>query len=107
MITKIFAFVAVALFAATNAFAGGKACCATQVSNKDKTECSQADAKLNLTPDEKTKLDALQAQCQKEGCTEASMNKFMKGAKGVLSKDQYAQLKTECAQKHESKGTKS
>jgi hypothetical protein len=105
--SKALTFIACTLFAAPAAFAGGKACCATQVSNKDKTECSEAFAKFNLAPDQKTKLDVLQAQCEKEGCTEASMKKFMKGAEGVLSKDQYAHLKTECAQEHESKETKS
>jgi hypothetical protein len=71
--SKALTFIACTLFAATVAFSGGKACRATQVSNKDKTECSEAFAKFNLAPDQKT----------------------------------YAQLKTECAQEHESKGTRS
>ncbi len=94
---KGLSIVATALFAATSVFAGGKACCATQVNNSGKMECSQVYAKLDLTAKQKTKLDAAQAECQKEGCTKESMDKFMHSAKRVLSEKQYAQLKTECA----------
>ena len=104
--TKSLVLVATALFAATSVFAGGKACCTTQASNNGKMECSETYAKLNLTPKQKAKLDALQAQCQKEGCTKESMDKFMQSAKRVLSKDQYAQLKTDCANMHQAEKTK-
>ena len=81
-------------FAASSAFAvEKKACCA---SDTGKMECSQIYAKLNLTSEQKTKLDAFQARCEKDGCTEDSMKKFLSSAKGVLSSEQYAQLKTEC-----------
>ena len=80
---------------ASSAFAGEtKACCASQAG---KMECSQIYAKLNLTPEQKTKLDAFQARCEKDGCTEDSMKKFFHESKGVLSAEQYAQLKAECA----------
>ena len=79
---------------ASFAFAGDMACCA---SKSGKMECSQIYAKLNLTPEQKTKLDAFQARCEKDGCTEASMEKFFEEAKGVLSSEQYAQLKAECS----------
>ena len=62
---------------------------------------------MNLTADQKTKLDAAQAECQKEGCTKGSMDKFMHSAKGILSEKQYAQLKTECARMSHSEKTKS
>ena len=104
---KSLALVASALFAATSVYAGGKACCTTQASNSGKMECSQTYAKLNLTPKQKAKLDAFQAQCQKEGCTKKSMDKFMQSAKGILSKDQYAQLQTECAHMHQAEKSKS
>ncbi len=79
---------------ASSAFAGGKACCATQAG---KMECSRIYAKLNLTPEQKSKLDAFQARCEKDGCTEDSMKNFLHSAKGVLSPKQYAQLKSECS----------
>ena len=87
--------VAAVALSATSAFAGGKACCANQAG---KMECSQIYAKLNLTPEQKSKLDAFQARCEKDGCTEDSMKKYFKEAKGVLSTEQYAQLKAQCGQ---------
>ena len=78
----------------SSAFAGEMACCAGKAG---KMECSQIYAKLNLTPEQKTKLDTFQARCEKDGCTEDSMKKFFHEAKGVLSADQYTQLKAECS----------
>src|SRR5882672_6123395 len=86
--------VAAVAVSASSAFAGGKTCCANQAG---KMECSQIYAKLDLTPDQKTKLDSFQARCEKDGCTEGSMEKFFASAKGVLSSEQYAQLKAECS----------
>ena len=79
---------------ASSAFAGEKACCATK---NGKMECSQIYAKLNLTPEQKSRLDAFQARCEKDGCTEKSMKTFFHEAKGVLSAEQYAQLEAECS----------
>ena len=94
--TKItFALIASALFAASSAFAGGD-CCARK-SADGKMECSKAFSQMNLSPEQKSKLDAAQAKCQKAGCTEESLENFMQTAKGILSAEQYAQLKTECA----------
>jgi hypothetical protein len=82
------------VFLATSSAFAGSACCA----NKDgKMECAQIYAKLNLTPDQKSKLDTFQARCEKDGCTEESMDKFFSSAKEVLSAEQYAQLKSECS----------
>ena len=86
--------IAVVAVTASATLAGDMACCA---SKSGKMECSQIYAKLNLTPEQKTKLDAFQARCEKDGCTEASMEKFFEEAKGVLSSEQYAQLKAECS----------
>lgn len=105
MIKTTFALIATALLAASSAFAGS-ACCAG-ISADGKMDCSKTYAQLNLTPEQKTKLDAAQAQCQKDGCTEESMDKFMQSAKSVLSEKQYAQLETECARIQHSEKTKS
>jgi len=104
MKAKALTIIATAAFAVTSAYAGGKACCASQ---QGKMECSQIYAKLNLTPEQKTRLDAFQAQCEKEGCTKESMDKSLRSAKRVLSKDQYAQLKTECENMHPATKAKS
>ena len=88
------AVVAVAMLMASPAFAGGKACCAKGASN-DKAMCTNL-ASLNLTADQKSKIEAWQDECAKAGCTKASRTKFLKQAKGILSADQYATLKAEC-----------
>jgi Spy/CpxP family protein refolding chaperone len=90
---------------ASSAFAGnkpGQTCCANHIGKK---ECSEIYAKLNLTPDQKTKLDAFQQRCEKDGCTDDSMKKFFAEAKGVLTPEQYTQLEAECGkmEKHEAK----
>src|SRR3954462_8431048 len=76
---KIFSLV-IALGFAASSFAGVKKapCCAVETG---KTECSQVYAKLNLTPEQHSKLDAFQARCEKDGCKEESMKKFFKNAK--------------------------
>ena len=87
-------FIAAVTVTASSAFAADKACCA---SKGGKMECAQIYAKLKLTPEQKSKLDAFQARCEKDGCTENSMKTFFHEAKGVLSAEQYAQLKAECS----------
>jgi Spy/CpxP family protein refolding chaperone len=88
--------IATALFVSTSAYAGDKSCCAAHAAN-GKMHCPQSYAKLNLSPDQKAKLEKLEAQCNKSGCTKESMAKFMKSAETILSKDQFATLKAECA----------
>jgi hypothetical protein len=99
---------AAAALAVTSAYAGDKekdgGCCATQANNK--MDCTQTYAKLNLSADQKTKMDALVAKCNKDGCTKESMEAFMKSAEGILSKEQMATLKTECSKMHEKKDAK-
>jgi Spy/CpxP family protein refolding chaperone len=53
-------------------------------------------AALNLTPDQKAKIEAWQTECMKAGCTKESRQTFLKQAKGVLSPEQFAQLKAQC-----------
>jgi hypothetical protein len=89
------ALVAAALLAAGSAFAGDKggACCAKTASNK--TACADF-ASLGVSADQKSKLEAWQADCMKAGCTKESKAKFLKQAKGILTADQYAKVKAEC-----------
>ena len=93
------ALVAAAMFAATSVYAGDKdkACCTTSASNESKMDCSKTFAKLNLSAEQKVKMDAIAATCNKAGCTKESMDAFMKSAEGILSKEQFATLKTACA----------
>ena len=96
--------VAAAMLTASSAFAGDKACCAKGVSNTEKTACVDL-ATLNFTPDQKSKIEAWQTECMKAGCTKESRRTFLKQAKGILSAEQFAQLKTECKKSAAAKKT--
>jgi hypothetical protein len=102
------ALIAAAALAVTPAYAGDKdkdgGCCATHANNK--MDCSQTYAKLNLSAEQKTRMDSLVAKCNKDGCTKESMDAFMKSAEGILSKEQMATLKSECSKMHEKKDAK-
>jgi hypothetical protein len=102
------ALMAAAALAVTSAYAGDKekdgGCCATHANNK--MDCSQTYAKLNLSSEQKTKMDAIVTKCNKDGCTKESMDAFMKSAEGILSKEQLATLKAECNKMHEKKDAK-
>jgi hypothetical protein len=102
------ALMAAVALAVTSAYAGDKekdgGCCATHANNK--MDCSQTYAKLNLSSEQKTKMDAIVTKCNKDGCTKESMDAFMKSAEGILSKEQLATLKAECSKMHEKKDAK-
>ena len=100
------ALVAAAMFAATSVYAGDKdkGCCTTQAKNESKMDCAKTFAKLNLSAEQKVKMDAIASKCNKDGCTKENMAAFMKSAAAILSKKQLATLKAECA-KHD-KGAK-
>jgi Spy/CpxP family protein refolding chaperone len=95
--TKLIAVVAAGLFVAGTMFAGEHGDCTKQVGNKQgKMACAVSLASLNLTPEQKTKMDAVMAQHEKEGCTEASEAKYMREAKTILTQEQYAKFEAEC-----------
>ena len=87
--------VAAAMLTASAAFAGEHACCAKGASNKSSMSCINL-ATLNLTPDQKAKIEAWQTDCMKAGCTKESRQTFLNRAKGILSTEQFAQLKGQC-----------
>lgn len=87
---------AAAMLAASSAFAGDHACCAKGAANASSMACVNL-ASLNLVPDQKTKIEAWQAECMKAGCTKKSRQTFLSRAKGILSPEQFAQLKAQCA----------
>ena len=94
--TKLIALVAAGLFAAGTMFAGEHGDCAMKVGNDQKMACQVSMASLNLTADQKTKMDAAMAEHHKAGCNDASEAKYMKEAEGILTADQYAKFKAEC-----------
>src|SRR5947199_8662338 len=65
--------------------------------------CEVSLASLSLTPEQKTKMDAVVAQHEKEGCTEASEAKYMREAKGILTQEQYAKFEAECKESDKDK----
>ena len=93
---KALAFLAAGLFAVGTAFAGekGAACCAKNASNEAKAGCDVTFAKLDLSQEQRTKMEQLAADCHKGGCTEETMAKMNQEAEKVLSKEQYATWKS-------------
>ena len=88
----------------STAFAGDKACCAKGASNTSSMACADL-ASLNLTPDQKSKIETWQADCMKAGCTKESRKTFLKQAKGILSEEQFTQLKAQCKKTASAKKT--
>ena len=98
------ALVAAAMLIASSAFAGDKACCANGAAKSNSVACVKL-ATLNLTPDQKTKIEAWQAECMKAGCTKESRQTFLTHAKGILSDEQLAELKAQCKRSANAKKT--
>jgi Spy/CpxP family protein refolding chaperone len=94
--TKLIAVVTAGLFAAGTMFAGEHGNCTKQVGNESKMACTVALASLNLTPEQKTKMDAALTEHQKAGCSDASEAKYVETAKGILTPEQYAKFKAQC-----------
>jgi len=94
--TKFIALVVAGMFAAGAMFAGEHGDCTKKVGNAAKPACTVSLASLNLTPDQKTKMDAAMAEHMKAGCSEATEAKLTKDAEGILPKEQFAKFKAEC-----------
>jgi Spy/CpxP family protein refolding chaperone len=94
--TKLIALAVAGLFAAGTMFAGEHSDCAKKIGNEGKAACQASVADLNLTADQKTKMDAVMAEHHKAGCSKASEEKYMTEAKGILTPEQYAKFKAEC-----------
>ncbi len=84
------------MFAAGSLFAGQNGDCTKQVRNDGKMACEVSTANLNLTAEQKTKMDAAMADHHKAGCSKASEKAYMKEAKGILTPEQFAKFKAEC-----------
>lgn len=64
-----------------------------QASNDGKISCPSY-ANLDLTAEQRAKMDALAAECHKGGMNEAAVAKMDAEAKQILSKEQYASWKS-------------
>ena len=94
--TKLIALVAAGAFAAGTMFAGEHGDCAKKAGNEGKMACTASLASLDLTADQKTKMETAMTEHHKAGCTEATETKFMKEVEGILTPDQFAKFKAEC-----------
>jgi len=94
--TKLIALVVAGVFAAGTMFAGEHGDCTKKVGHEAKTACTVSFASLNLTPEQKTKMEAAMSEHHKAGCTDASEAKYMKEVEGILTPEQYAKFKAEC-----------
>lgn len=95
---RLLALLAVALLASsTAAFAGDHSCCASAAQSDPKEACLATFANLDLTAEQKSKMETLADECVKTGCTKESMSKMEAGAKGILSKKQFASWKAKCS----------
>lgn len=94
--TKLIALVTAGLFAAATLFAGEHGNCTKQVGNEGQMACQVSLANLNLTADQKVKMETAMEEHHKAGCSEASETKYMEQAKSILTADQYAKFKAEC-----------
>src|SRR4051794_26844253 len=97
MKSRTLAVLTLGMFALTSAFAEDKACCAGMAGKDMKAACNATFANLKLTTEQKTKMEKLAAECDKGGCNAQTMAKMEKGARKVLSKEQFAQWKATCA----------
>ena len=99
--TKFIALLVAGMFVSGAVFAGEHGDCTKKVGNMEKPACSVNVASLNLTPEQKTKLDAAMAEHHKAGCSEASEAKYMEEAKTILNQDQFAKFQAECKEHKE------
>jgi hypothetical protein len=102
--TKLIALVAAGAFAAGTMFAGEHGDCAKKAGNEGKMACMASFASLNLTADQKTKMESAVTEHHKAGCTEASEAKFIKDVEGILNPEQFAKFKAECDKQKEKAG---
>jgi Spy/CpxP family protein refolding chaperone len=77
-------------------FAGEHGDCVKKVGNEEKAAFKASMATLNLTAEQKTKMEAVTAEHHKAGCSKESEAKYMKEAEGILNAEQFAKFKAEC-----------
>lgn len=96
----VIALIAVASVSGSSLFAHDeKSCCAGSTTADMKQACDATFANLQLTGEQRASMRKLAAECEQGGCNQASMTKMEKGAKRVLSKQQFAAWKANCSAK--------
>jgi len=79
------------LLLGTMAAFAGEGCCGAGGTGKVGTNftANNSLAKLNLTDEQKSKVDAVVAECKTSGCTAAAIEKMTAGLKTILTPEQY------------------
>jgi outer membrane PBP1 activator LpoA protein len=95
--TRLVALIVAAVVAVgvQTSFANCGKCPGDKAKSEAKGYCSSMD-KLNLSAEQKAKVDALVAECQKGKCDKASKEKMQAGMKEILTADQYKQWDAQC-----------
>ena len=91
----VLACAAVVAVGAMAVYAGGDGCCMGKKAKAD-GQCSDMFSKLNLTDEQKAKVNALHEECAKATSTSEAREKFNKGIEGVLTPEQLKQWKADC-----------
>jgi len=86
-----FAVAAVVVMSAAAVYAG-EGCC-RGMSEKGASCCDNMFSKLNLTPDQKARVNTLMAECHKATSTSEFHQMFSSGLEKILTPDQLAQWK--------------
>jgi len=98
------AVVAVVALSAAAVYAGDGCCAGKSKSSAKGGCCSDMLSKLNLTPEQKAKIDTLRADTRRATSTSESHQMFSAGLEKILTPDQLAQLKTQCEKPMKSGG---
>jgi len=103
---KIFVLAVMAAVALGGAsvYADGGCCASKSKSSANGGCCSDMLSKLNLTPEQKAKIDTLRADTRRATSTSESHQMFSAGLEKILTPDQLAQLKTQCEKPMKSGG---
>ena len=91
-----FVFLTVAILSATTVLADDEPCCAYSAPVETKASCAKTFATLDLTAEQRAKMEKLAADCDKTGCSKEGMATMEKAAKDVLTEDQFVAWKTAC-----------
>jgi len=99
------AVAAVVALGAASVYADG-GCCAGMSKSSAQSGCCNSDmlSKLNLTPEQKAKVETLKADTRRATSTSEAHQMFSAGLEKILTPDQLAQLKTQCEKPMKSGG---
>ena len=99
-----FAVAAVIAFGAASVFADSGCCAGMSKSGAKGASCGDMFSKLNLTDEQKAKVETLKQSCLKATSTSEFHTMFNSGLEKILTPDQLAQWSAHCGKAKESGG---